>query len=143
MVILRQPSRPRALLLLLPFQFCFVAIIKEARALSNKSLRFARRRTQMAPPHLCQLLGKRTHTRLTYRGIEGVSEFRKLWGKKGISSSTFVHHVDFRDEGAFSSYCFVSEVFDHDILGTSLDQFHDSARLPASPFVDDSRLLGR
>ena len=29
-------NRPRALLLPLPFQFCFVAIIKEARALSNK-----------------------------------------------------------------------------------------------------------
>ena len=97
----------------------------------------------MAPPHFLQLLGKRMHASLTPLGIVGVSEFRKLWGKKGISSSTFVHHVDFRDEGAFSSYCFVSEVFDHDILGTRLDQFHDSARLPASPFVDDSRLLGR
>ena len=36
MLILRQPSRPRALLLPLSFQFCFVAIIKKERALSNK-----------------------------------------------------------------------------------------------------------
>ena len=56
-------------------------------------------------------------------------------GKKLISSSTFIHQVDFRDEGAFSSDFFVSEVFDHDILGTRLEQFHDSARLPVSPFV--------
>ena len=109
----------------------------------TRSLRFASRRTQMAPPHFLQLLGKRMHASLTPLGIVGVSEFRKLWGKKGISSSTFVCHVDFRDEGAFSRDCFVSEVFDHHILGTRLERFHDSARLPVSPFVDDSRLLGR
>lgn len=33
--------------------------------------------------------------------------------------------------------------FDHDVLGTSLEQFHDSARLPVTSFVDDSRLFGR
>ena len=60
--------------------------------------------------------------------------------KKLISSSTLVHHVDFRDEGAFSSDCFVSEVSYHEILGTKFEQFHDSARFPVSTFVDDSRL---
>ena len=43
--------------------------------------------------------------------------------KKLGSSSTFVHPTNFPDEGSLYSDYFVSEVFEHDVLGTRLEQF--------------------
>ena len=116
----------------LPFQFCLVAIIKEARALSNKIITVCSAANANGSATFVPTAGSiDTHKPYTPRDRRSVLVPLTL-GQKLISSSTFVHHVDFRDdhEGAFSSDCFVSEVFDHDILGTRLEQFHDSARLP-------------
>lgn len=112
--------------LLLPFQFCFVVIIKEAHALSNKiimvcSATFVPTAGWKDAPKSYTLRDRRSALVPLIQGQ-----------KKLISLSTFIHHVDFRNED-----CFVSEVFDHDVLGTRLEEFHDNARLPVSPFVDD------
>ena len=64
-------------------------------------------------------------------------------GQKTRFIEHLFHPTNFPDEGALFSDYFVSEVFEHDVLGTRLEHFqYDSAKLHVSPFVDDSRLSG-
>ena len=122
MVISRQPSSPRALLLSLLFQFCFVAIIKEARALSNKIITVC---------HICADCWVKVRTQALHP--EG--------SKEGPSSSNSGVKDYFPRAPSFTMSIFVMKVlsqvivlfqrfFYHEFLGTRLEQFHDSARLP-------------